>query len=262
MSAAAADGPRRPEVPGWVQRLVDGAPAAAEALAPLGRAGAGRPGRREGRRAAVLVCLSPGPSPVEPPPAGAGAGAGDAERLGDVLVLERAAGLRAHAGQPALPGGAVDPTDDGEVGAALREAQEETGLDPGGVHVLATMPVLRVPPEGFAVTPVLGWEPEPCQVAPGAPEEVVRVLRIPLEELRDPARRVVVTWERRIPAAGGTGELRQRGEGPGFEVGGLLVWGFTAALLSALLDAAGLARPWDGARRVSAPAPPRAEVPS
>lgn len=261
-------------VPGWVRRLVDGAPRAAERLAALSGADRGGPGRREGRRAAVLVCLSPGAGSTGAGSPGAGStragstGAEDPERLGDVLVIERAAGLRAHAGQPALPGGAVDPADDGEVGAALREAAEETGLDTGGVRVLATMPALRVPPEGFAVTPVIAWEPVPSAVAPGAPEEVVRVLRVPLEELVDPARRVVVAWERRLPGAGGTGGLRQRGEGPGFEVGGLLVWGFTAGLLSALLDAAGLAVPWDGARRVSAPAapaapaPPRAEVPS
>ncbi|WP_299035976.1 CoA pyrophosphatase [uncultured Pseudokineococcus sp.] len=257
MSAAPADGRDEAEVPGWVRALVDGAPRAAEALSGLSRASAGRPGRREGRRAAVLVCLSPGTAS-----AGDVEQLGDVEQMGDVLVIERAAGLRAHAGQPALPGGAVDASDADEVAAALREAREETGLDERGVRVLATMPVLRVPPEGFAVTPVLAWEPVPSPVAPGAPEEVVRVLRVPLAELCDPARRVVVTWDRRLPGPGGSDGLRQRGEGPGFEVGGLLVWGFTAALLSALLEAGGLERPWDGARRVSAPAPPRAEVTS
>ena len=50
--------------------------------------------------------------------------------------------LRAHAGQPAFPGGAVDPGDDGAVGAALREAREETGLDPAGIDVFAVLPAL------------------------------------------------------------------------------------------------------------------------
>ncbi|MEJ5867484.1 CoA pyrophosphatase [Pseudokineococcus sp. 5B2Z-1] len=265
MSAGAASA-GGPPAPWWVERLVDGAPDAARRLAVLGGAArpVGPPGRREGRRAAVLVCLSPGGGDA---PAADGAvaagGPGGADALpGDVLLLERAAGLRAHAGQPALPGGAVDAGDADEVAAALREAREETGLDVAGVQVLGRMPVLRVPPEGFAVTPVLAWEPVPSPVAPGAAEEVARVLRAPLAELVDPARRVVVTWER--PAAPGRGRLR--GEGPGFEVGGLLVWGFTAALLAALLDAAGLSRPWDGARRVAAPPPPpsrpRTEVPA
>ncbi|MEJ5914069.1 NUDIX hydrolase [Pseudokineococcus sp. 1T1Z-3] len=260
-------------LPWWVRDLVAGAPRAAQALAGLGRVQAGTPsGRREGRAAAVLVCLSPGSRAVPAPKGGA-------EPLGDLLLLERAAGLRAHAGQPALPGGALDPGDDGPVAAALREAQEETRLDVAGVQVLATMPALRVPPDGFAVTPVLAWEPVPSPVAAGDPGEVVRVLRVPVAEMLDPSRRVRVTWDRRLPGAGGGEPATLRGEGPGFDVGprpdagardgagsgvdvdardgsgaGLLVWGFTAALVSALLDAAGLAPGWEGARVVPAPA--------
>ena len=58
----------------------------------------------------------------------------------DVLLIERSADLRSHAGQPAFPGGAADPGDDGPVGTALREAQEETGLEPDGVEVVASSP--------------------------------------------------------------------------------------------------------------------------
>ena len=54
-----------------------------------------------------------------------------------MLLIERAADMRSHAGQPAFPGGAVDATDAGPVATALREAQEETGLDPAGVEVFA-----------------------------------------------------------------------------------------------------------------------------
>ncbi|NUU26270.1 MAG: CoA pyrophosphatase, partial [Streptomycetaceae bacterium] len=53
---------------------------------------------------------------------------GEGEDGPDVLLLERAHTLRKHAGQPAFPGGAIDPEDAGPVGAALREAREETGL--------------------------------------------------------------------------------------------------------------------------------------
>ncbi|MEJ5945423.1 CoA pyrophosphatase [Pseudokineococcus basanitobsidens] len=272
-SSRPAGGPGTGAPPGWVRAVVDGAPRAAQELAVLGRAG-GPAGRREGRAAAVLVCLSPGEAPAADRPRAADP-RGAVGPPGDVLLLERAAGLRTHAGQPALPGGAVDPGDGGPVGAALREAREETGLATDGVHVLATMPVLRVPPEGFAVTPVLAWEPRPSPVAPGDPDEVVRVLRVPVAQLLDPRRRVRVRWDRRVPAADGVQGARQRGEGPGFEVvaasgdaasgdaaseeedGAMLVWGFTAALLSALLDAAGLAPGWDDARVVPAPAPPR-----
>ena len=60
----------------------------------------------------------------------------------DVLLTQRAATLRKHAGQPAFPGGRIDPDDDGPVGAALREAREETGLNPSGCDVLAVLHAL------------------------------------------------------------------------------------------------------------------------
>jgi len=58
---------------------------------------------------------------------------GDGNDGPDVLVIERSAGSRQHAGQAAFPGGAVEPDDDGPASTALREAAEETGLDPAGV---------------------------------------------------------------------------------------------------------------------------------
>ena len=152
----------------------------------------------------------------------------------DVLLIERAAGMRKHAGQPAFPGGALDPTDDGPVGAALREAQEEVGLDPNGVTVLATLPELYLPVTGFVVTPVLAWWSRPSAVAPMDPAEVAGVVRVPIEELSDPVNRVEVHH----PA----GRV-----GPGFAVRDLLVWGFTAGLLDALLRMGGWERPWQPA---------------
>ena len=53
--------------------------------------------------------------------------------------------------------------------AALREAAEETGLDPAGVRVLAVLPELYIPRSDFRVTPVLGWWHTPVPVAPGDP---------------------------------------------------------------------------------------------
>ena len=49
----------------------------------------------------------------------------------DLLYIQQNEGLRRHAGQPAFPGGKIEDSDDGPVAAALREAAEETGLDPG-----------------------------------------------------------------------------------------------------------------------------------
>ncbi len=151
----------------------------------------------------------------------------------DVLLTRRADTLRSHAGQVALPGGRRDPEDVDDVATALREAQEEVGVDPAGVSPLGTLPALWAPPADHEVTTVVAWWHAPHPVAPVDLAEVAAVGRVPVAALVDPANRVGV----RYPAG--------RGEGPGFVVDGFFVWGFTAGLLSWLLDLAGLAVPWD-----------------
>jgi 8-oxo-dGTP pyrophosphatase MutT (NUDIX family) len=159
----------------------------------------------------------------------------------DLLLIQRAADMRSHPGQPAFPGGAVDPGDAGPISAALREAQEETGLDPVGVEVFATLPDLWLPPSGFVVTPVLGWWRTPSPVHAAAPAEVAAVHRVPIAELTDPGNRVVVTHP--------SGYV-----GPAFKVRGMLVWGFTAGLLDRLLAISGWEVPWDRDRTEPLPA--------
>jgi hypothetical protein len=149
--------------------------------------------------------------------------------------------LRKHAGQVAFPGGSVDADDASPVAAALREAEEEVGLDPESVEVVAEFPALFIPVSGFVVTPVLAWWRDPHPVAPGDPAEVARVELVPIAELVDPANRFSV------PHPSGL-------VGPGFQAGGLFIWGFTAILLSGLLELGGWARPWDAS--VIRPLPP------
>jgi len=179
-----------------------------------------------------------------PPPEGGRPGAvlllfgdGDGDGGHDLLIIERAHQMRSHAGQPAFPGGAIDSADATPIAAALREAQEETGVDPRGVTVFGTLPDLWLPPSGFVVTPVLGWWSTPSEVAVADPAEVASVHRVPIDVLLDPAHRVEV----RHPI----GYV-----GPGFEVNGLLIWGFTAGIISRLFDAAGWTIPWQPARQV------------
>ncbi len=173
-----------------------------------------------GRQAAVLALFGEGEPGGEGP---------------DLLLIERAATMRSHAGQPAFPGGAEDEGDGGPVGAALRESQEEVGLEPSTVTVLGTWPQLFLPPSGFVVTPVLGFwhDPHPVRVVDTA--EVAAVVRVPVAQLADPERRVTIThpsgWK-----------------GPGFDTDELLVWGFTAGIVDALLRFGGWERPWDRGR--------------
>jgi 8-oxo-dGTP pyrophosphatase MutT (NUDIX family) len=167
-----------------------------------------------GRPSAVLVLLAEG-----------------AGGQPDVLMLERAATLRTHAGQAAFPGGASDPTDPDPAATALREASEEVGVEMTSVTVVAQLPRLWIPVSDFVVTPVLAWWHAPHPVHPREPAEVSRVARLPVPELVEPANRLLV----RHPS----GYV-----GPAFQVAGMLVWGFTAGVLATLLELAGWARPW------------------
>jgi 8-oxo-dGTP pyrophosphatase MutT (NUDIX family) len=180
-----------------------------------------------------------------PPPAGGRPSAvlmllGEGPRGPDLLLIERALDLRAHAGQPAFPGGALELGDAGPIDAALREAQEETGLEPTGVAPFALLPDLWVPVSDYVVTPVMAWWRQPSPIRAADETEVASVHRVPIAELADPARRMRV----RHPS----GYV-----GMGFEVAGLLVWGFTAGLIGGLLDLAGWSRPWDPDRIVDLP---------
>ncbi|CAB4618728.1 MAG: NUDIX domain-containing protein [Actinobacteria bacterium] len=178
-----------------------------------------------------------------PPPASGGRKSsvlmlfGDHQGKSELLLIERSHDMRSHSGQPAFPGGALDPTDSGVVAAALREAEEETGLDPTGVRPFAVMPDLFVPPSGFVVTPVLAWWEVPSAVGVVDAGEVADVLRIPIDHLINPANRVRV----RHPS----GYV-----GAGFIFNDLVIWGFTGGLLDRIIALAGWEQPWDQSNMV------------
>lgn len=223
---AAGDGPAEREVlvtaeglPEWLRPVAD----AAATVEPrqLSRF---LPPATGGRQSAVLILFGMG------------------DRGPELLLMERAGTLRSHAGQPSFPGGALDPEDgdpdgDGPLRAALREAWEETGLDPSGVQVFGVLPRLYIPVSGFVVTPVLGWWHEPSPVGVVDQAETARVFKVPVADLTDPARRVTS----RHPS----GHV-----GPAFQVEGTLVWGFTAGLIDRILHYAGWEVPWDRDKQV------------
>ncbi|MGQ0845181.1 MAG: NUDIX hydrolase [Sporichthyaceae bacterium] len=162
----------------------------------------------------------------------------DPEHGISVLLIERSAELRSHAGQPAFPGGAVDPEDSGPVAAALRETVEETGLDPAGVEILGCLPDLFIPVSNFRVTPVLAWWRDPSPVHAVDAAEVASVHAVRLADLVDADNRLRV----RHVASGRVM--------PAFAVNGMLVWGFTAGVLDHLIRLVGWERPWSRERVV------------
>ncbi len=180
----------------------------------------GRPARH-GRKAAVLICFF---------------GAADAAPADLRLILiEKSAHLRHHAGQCAFPGGGVEPTDASSEDAAFREAREEVGLHPETVELLGVLPAAHVAAAGYDVTPVVGWwhEQHPLEIVDTV--EVAAIHEIRVGDLIDPANRL--TW--RLPMGH---------RGPGFTIGELFIWGFTAALLDGLIELAGWQQPWDERR--------------
>lgn len=207
-------------LPGWLDPVAR----AAETVAPGQLSRFLPPENGTGRQSAVLILF------------------GDGSRGPELLLMERASSLRAHAGQPSFPGGALDPEDgdpqgDGPLRAALREAEEETGLDPSGVQLFGVLPKLYIPVSGFVVTPVLGWWRVPSPVDAVDLNETARVFTVPVADLTHPDNRATTVHPSGF-------------QGPAFLVESALVWGFTAGVIDRLLHFAGWERPWDQGKRV------------
>lgn len=161
----------------------------------------------------------------------------------DVLLVERAATLDDHPGQIGFPGGGVEPMDLSHQAAALREAVEETGLDPAGVQILGDLPQTGLPVSNFMVTPVLAWWDSPSPVFAVDLAESARVFRASLKDLLNPELRRTSTVTR------GSNTFRS----PAFLVEDAVVWGFTGGILNKLFDELGWTHAWD--RSLEMPAP-------
>ncbi|WP_157267672.1 CoA pyrophosphatase [Azohydromonas aeria] len=102
-----------------------------------------------------------------------------------VLLTQRTAHLKAHAGQISFPGGRAEATDADAVATALREAQEEVGLEPAQVQVIGTLPAYTTI-TAFRVTPVVGLLAAPYALRID-PFEVAEAFEVPLAWLMNPA---------------------------------------------------------------------------
>ena len=109
----------------------------------------------------------------------------------NIVFIRRPETMVHHKGQISLPGGAQDPTDQDAVYTALREADEELGIDPGVVEVLGTMPPVYARVSSFVITPVIGRlnDSQAANELVFKPSqyEVAEVIEVPLSALRDPA---------------------------------------------------------------------------
>ncbi len=143
------------------------------------------------------------------------------ERPGLVLT-ERRHDLRRHAGEVSFPGGRADPGESA-VECALREAEEEIGLDPAVVEVVGALPPTSTVVTSYRVIPIVGLIPAGRRHVL-SPLEVERVIELSLDELRE---------------GYGMRRLIRRGvpfRTPTFEVGDTFVWGATARMLQIFLE--------------------------
>ncbi len=110
-----------------------------------------------------------------------------------VLLTERTAHLSTHSGQVAFPGGRADPQDPNPVATALREAEEEVGLDARFVQVLGTLPTYATA-SSFIISPVVALVQPDCVLRPN-PYEVAEIFEVPLAFLLNPAHHQRHAWE-------------------------------------------------------------------
>ena len=161
---------------------------------------------------------------------------GEGERGPDLLLTERAHDMRSHPGQVSFPGGSIDRDDDNPEETALREAEEETGLDPAGVQVFGAAAAscgCRRATSRSRRCSAGGARRARCESS--TPARCTRSTACTIDELLDPAHRISV----RHPSGW---------KGPAFLIGDdkdLILWGFTAGIIARLFDYLGWTRPWD-----------------
>jgi 8-oxo-dGTP pyrophosphatase MutT (NUDIX family) len=188
-----------PPPPAWLrpERLPDGVPLDRSAPHP------------DARPAAALVLVYP-----------------DRDGAAHLVLTERVEyGADHHSGEVSLPGGKCDPGDADAVATALREAEEEVGLDPdaAGVEVIGHLDALWIPPSNFLVTPIVAVAACRPAFVPD-PREVAAILEVPVTAfLPDVAPFIVDPDPRGRPIRYGA-----------YLVEGRIVWGATAAILGQL----------------------------
>ncbi len=143
-----------------------------------------------------------------------------------LVFIRRAATLRSHSGEIAFPGGGVEPTDQSQVAAALREAQEEIGLDPTRVEVLGLLSPVFTVVSNYLVTPVVAFLPQGLGSLQLQASEVTEIILASLRGLANPAILHTEQWMR-------NGKARTIYF---YDYGPYRIWGATARILHSLLE--------------------------
>ena len=142
-----------------------------------------------------------------------------------VVLTKRPDTMPSHQGEIAFPGGKRDPTDATLAAAALREAHEEVGIEPGAVEIVAELDTIATVASAFAITPFVGFLAAPPALVPH-PMEVVAAFGVPISELLHPDTYREEMWDL-------WGAYRSM---TFFELPGETVWGATARILTRLLE--------------------------
>ncbi|HEY7283164.1 MAG TPA: CoA pyrophosphatase [Actinomycetota bacterium] len=166
-----------------------------------------------GRPAGVLVPLIAGPEPLS------------------LVFTERHADLSRHAGEISFPGGMSEPGDDDLAATALREAQEEIGVDPASVDLLGVLPPLPTFVTQIVIVPFVGLLRERPDYVP-SPTEIESIIEAPVARLAEIERQVQHEHDGRIWI------------GHAYDVDGKVIWGATGHILKGFLDLIRKEAPW------------------
>jgi 8-oxo-dGTP pyrophosphatase MutT (NUDIX family) len=160
-----------------------------------------------------------GAKAAEPTPAAVLVGLVDRPDGPALLLTQRTEHLRDHAGQICFPGGRMEPDDDSVAATALREAEEEIGLEPARVSIIGQLPPYQTV-TGFRIHPVVGWISPPFELRPD-PYEVAEAFEVPLHFVLEPENHRRQSY-RRGPVTRGYYVLPYQGR---------FIWGATAGIL-------------------------------